>query len=473
VEQALCDAGNIRKRFWRVGGAGRRPLVDVDGKTFAITFGTGRHILKPESIEERFGLLVVLNSIKADAIKSIDKKTIDAISKQTREQASREVDAQSFGLDIERDLLRAVTGTPTDVALGQKLSGSDSLKITVRADLSDLPALIGAYYAKYKEKVYRENFPWVDQITEVKSKAKRRELDEGLIKCIVERRFERCWLAAPDIMDWNVVAGFRYGFSVKRPLYPDLDFADFLDSLGDQAEVTGDTLERKVCCYGEDEVLLETWPTYKCINCEIDDAEGNAFLLSGGKWYRVTKDFVKEVNSFVGNLTRYPFAFPKYGHQSEAEYNREVSNSDNERFVLCDAKNIPYGGGKSKIEFCDVYDRERVLVHIKRYGGSSVLSHLFSQGLIFGELFVSDQAFRKRVAEELGIVFEEGKRYTIVFAIISKSKGDELELPFFSRLNLKYAVRRLTSFGYVVAIAKIGLQEEDSPAPAAEIKKAA
>ena len=56
-----------------------------------------------------------------------------------------------------------------------------------------------------KEKTYRENFPWVDQITEVKSKVKQLELDEKLINCIADRRFERCWLAAPDIIDRNVV----------------------------------------------------------------------------------------------------------------------------------------------------------------------------------------------------------------------------------------------------------------------------
>ncbi len=205
----------------------------------------------------------------------------------------------------------------------------------------------------------------------------------------------------------------------------------------------------------------------------MDDAVGDAFLLSGGKWYRVTKDFVKDVNAFVQGVPRHSFAFPLYGHENEAAYNREVANLDAEQLVLCDAKNISYGGGKSSIEFCDVYDRERTLIHIKRYGGSGVLSHLFSQGVVSGELFRSDQGFRKRVAEELGVSFEEGKKYTVVFGIISKSKGNELDLPFFSRLNLRYAVRRLTSYGYNVAISKIGLREEQRSAPPADLKKTA
>ncbi len=208
-------------------------LLDIEGRTFAVTFGTGRFILKPDSFEERFGLLVVLNSIKPDAIKSIDKKTIDAISKQTREQASREIDAQAFGLDIERDMLKAVAGTPTESSLGQRLAGSNSLKVLVRAELQDLPALTSAYYAKFKDKTYKENFPWVDQITEVKQKLKRQELDRLLVDCIAKRKFERCWLAAPDIMDWNVVVGFRYGSSTRHEVRPDLDFSDFIACLND------------------------------------------------------------------------------------------------------------------------------------------------------------------------------------------------------------------------------------------------
>jgi len=48
--------------------------------------------------------------------------------------------------------------------------------------------------------------------------------------------------------------------------------------------------------------------------------------------------------------------------------------------------------------------------------------------------------------------------YQIVFAIVSDAEGTDLTIPFFSRLNLRSAVRRLQGYGYRVAIAKIPVE---------------
>ena len=47
--------------------------------------------------------------------------------------------------------------------------------------------------------------------------------------------------------------------------------------------------------------------------------------------------------------------------------------------------------GLTKIEFCDLYGRDKEIVNIKRYTGSSELSHLFQQGVVSGELFAREQ----------------------------------------------------------------------------------
>jgi uncharacterized protein (TIGR04141 family) len=38
-------------------------------------------------------------------------------------------------------------------------------------------------------------------------------------------------------------------------------------------------------------------------------------------------------------------------------------------------------------------------------------------------------------------------------------KTGQLDLPFFSKVNLRHAVRRLEAFGYKVALAKIGVDD--------------
>jgi|SRR5579863_2319765 len=102
------------------------------------------------------------------------------------------------------------------------------------------------------------------------------------------------------------------------------------------------------------------------------------------------------------------------------------------------------------------------LVHVKRYGGSSVLSHLFAQGVVSGELFLGDAAFREKVNAELPTGFKLTDpqarpmpgNYEIIYAIISESKKD-LDLPFFSKVTLRNARRRLQTLGYNVSIGKI------------------
>ena len=104
-------------------------------------------------------------------------------------------------------------------------------------------------------------------------------------------------------------------------------------------------------------------------------------------------------------------------------------------------------------------DRSRHPTHIEcgaRQGSSRWIVRWRRAGLISGELFKSDSAFQKKVSDQLALpTMAKPEDHTIVFGIISKSRGDELELPFFSRLNLKHAVRRLKNFGYTVKIAKI------------------
>jgi len=441
-------------------------LIPSESNYFAITFGQGRYLIDPECCEERFGLIATLNSIGENSIKSIDIRSFDAISRHSREQASYEVGAQDFGMDVERDLLRAVVGTPLDSILGNRLTGMDALKTTVRTQLCDIPALLEIYYKKFVDTSYKKNFPWIDHLMEINDADICHRLDKLMVKMVNEKEFNRCWLAAPDIINWDQVNGFRY-FSKRSPLYHDINFTDFMKLLSDDTIIDIDFLKVKnITCLDEEDKILFKWSVYKCIYCEIDDQD-ESYLLSGGKWYRVTKDFVKEINNTYNNIPRYDKILPEYNHCSEAEYNKYVVSLDPNSFALMDSKIINHGGANNKIEFCDIYAKSGSLIHVKRYGASSVLSHLFSQGVVSGELFQIDAKFREKVNDYLPDSHKLNDlktppsrgQYNIVYAIISDSPGNALELPFFSRLNIRYAIRRLEGYGYNVALAKINVNQ--------------
>ena len=72
------------------------------------------------------------------------------------------------------------------------------------------------------------------------------------------------------------------------------------------------------------------------------------------------------------------------------------SNPD---FCLMDRKLIAVENGPKKIEACDIFTRDKKLIHVKNKGQSAQLSHLFSQGKVAAECFVSDLNFRKQVSD--------------------------------------------------------------------------
>jgi len=441
-------------------------LVKNDVRMFAITFGLGRYLLKTDCWEERFGLRVTLNCIDENKVRCIDKKTLDVITKQSKEQASRDAPPQDFGLDIEQDLLRAVTGKPVNKSYGARMSGMDSLHVAVKAEISDVQELLSKYYVKYNDDSYKRTFPWVDHIAEVKSKGLIADLDERLAEHVRDSKHDRIWLSVPDIIDWDDVSGFRYSLRANKPEFSDIHLDKFIESLeGDKIKI-GLLKTRRVHCISNEGFEKYKWTAYKCLYGEIT-LNSNTYLLSGGKWYIVDIDFVQTVNDSFKATPQYDKSLPSYDHMSETEYNSRVATSSPNDYALMDRKFIFHGGGQSKFEFCDLYTADKDIIHVKRYGGSSVLSHLFAQGVNSAELFQTDTDFRQKVNAKLPEGYQipdPSKRpdygeYRVVYAIVSDIDGD-LELPFFSKLSLKNARRRIEGFGYGVAISKIDVAEE-------------
>lgn len=458
------------RKLGRVSSAAAVLLVLVEGRTLALTFGQGRHLLKQGCWEERFGLRVTLNSIGSNNVRSIDKHTLDTVGLHSRVQMSREATAGEFGLDIERDLLSAITGTPIDKSIGHTLSGLDSLHANVRVGLPTLRALLTRYLEQFGKDAYKETFPWIDHISEVKDAALKVRLDALMLAEIADQRTDRCWLAVPDPIEWTQVAGFRYRKGAKQPIHHDVRMDTFLEDFGTAPkDVSRDLFaEHQIMAVDGEDSIKYHWPAYRCICGEVD-LDGGTYLLSRGHWYKVASDYVSEVNAFYEQTQIIDLGLPEYNDGTEGAYNKRVAEGNPKEFALMDQKEIMIGGGQSRVEFCDLMGRSKDLIHIKRYGGAGALSHLFAQGVVSGEAFVEDERFRKQLNERLPEAFRladvdsrpESGAYRVVFAVISREEGASLTLPFFSRVSFRHAVKTLHGgCGYKVALAKISVNEE-------------
>jgi uncharacterized protein (TIGR04141 family) len=452
-------------QFGRVSSGAAVVTVETDNRILAVSFGHGRFLLNPDRFEDRFGLKVCLNSIDEKAVRSIDKRSFDALLTQSRVQTSKAAPIGDFGLDIEQDLLRAATGKPRDSSLGDRMSGLDSLNVTVRAKLGDLATLLPRYLQSLRSTRYRRIFPWVDQIAEIRSTTELDDLNQRLLKELQSSSRRNIWMALPEVVDWGRVHGFRYSTRRNAPLHYDIHIEEWLEDIGSIDGLSIEFLFRKKVfasdTNGDDAII---WPVYKCLYCEIEDST-STFLLSGGTWYSVKRNLVQQVNDTFARIPRRQEPFPTYAHDSEQAYNAAVAAGQPEQFSCHDRQNIRIPGAGSAIEICDLYSRQGEFIHVKRYAASSVLSHHFAQAVVSAEALSLDESARSAFAAQLKPPFRfdpmgfRPAAHKEVLAVVSDQDGD-LVLPFFSRLNLRHAQRRLQSMGFAVELAKIEVDEQ-------------
>ncbi|MFA6306119.1 MAG: TIGR04141 family sporadically distributed protein [Candidatus Gracilibacteria bacterium] len=452
-------------------------ITETQGRKFALAFGYGRSLIKDGAVEPRFGLKVVLNTVNKDSIRSIDKTSIGSVPLHSREQLSRSGTTRDFGINVDEDLIRAVTGISKYTEFGKTISGNDELAISVPFEISDIKDILSKCLMREQSKDYLESFPWIDQVQEIRDKFRISILNEKLIEQINNNQTDKIWLAVPEIVEWADVAGFKYKENEEEPIFNDLSLHDFLETMRETTKLTFEYIKtRKIFCIksSDDSKPIE-WSVSQCIYAEIDDG-GEKFILTNNSWYKVDTEYVSKVDTAYKNVSEYSGNLPSYDvsvfggtgkDKGEAGYNKICCDTDSVNRFLMDGGNdkkklIYYGGGHSQIEFCDIFTKKKEIIHVKRYGGSSSLSHLFQQGLVSGEMFRQDQPFRILVNDKLGDGFKiddpkvppQQDEYEIVFVIINNSNR-ELDLPFFSKITLLAATRRLNGFGYKVSLKKI------------------
>lgn len=456
--------------FDRVRSTSALYITEAGGRLFALAFGHGRHLMKTGAYEDRFGLMVVINTLQTDQLRSIDKRTFDTVDQNVRAQVSQRSPATEFGIDIEKDLIRGITGQPNDPAVGTRMTGADSLVVAVDITIPALTGLLEKYLVAFHSDAYKDGFDWIDQIHQVSDKDPvKHQLDKQLLAKMAEAKANDghangLWLAIPDVVDYAGIHRFRFTGSTVS--HNDLHMPGFIRALRVDDVITLDLLKTKQAFAVDDDghEVGDKWPIYKCIHFEVDSGD-QTYLLAAGKWFCIRKSFTDEVNQFFESVPVHDLKWIEYQHPSEGAYNKAVSAAGNGMYALMDAIDIPVGGLRDKIEFCDLYSTSKELIHVKRYGASSLLGHLFNQGLVSGEHLRYDEKFLVEVNNRLpsthrlkikDSVPRDVGGFTIVFAIISEWQSSELHIPFFAKVAFKHACIRLRGLGYVnIAKAKI------------------
>ena len=444
-------------------------LIERNGRLFAVTFGYGRHMLRPTAVEERFGLRTALNVIGTSHIISMDRKTLDTMSMYTREQASRESSLDMFDLDAERDLLRSVTGKVIDDnELKIRITGRDALTVTQRITLRQLLDTIDHWQEISQGDAYKEHFALIDNVSEVTRAEDKERLNDRLVEMIQDGDREKIWLTPPDIMDWVDVGDFKFRTS-KASAYSELDLRNYFRGphRRERDTVTLRQLkaDRVYCESRSAGVEPPRWTVYQCLYAEVTEPGSHVYVLSEGRWHSVARNFVEELNTFIAdNVDRLTVSLEPYQEgQWESDYNLKAADG-NQDLLHMDTGFVQTGTGKDRIEICDLYHSDRIFIHVKRYSGSATLSHLFAQGEVSAETLYRDPkilAATSKKFPDMNLPREHlnPRGYEIAYVILGRN--DE-RLPFLSQVKLRNNVRILRRYGYRVRLRTLPADPADS-----------
>ncbi|MGH7681376.1 MAG: DUF6119 family protein, partial [Candidatus Eiseniibacteriota bacterium] len=298
-------------------------LLSAGGRRFALSFGYGRHLLDPELYERDFGLKVVLNIVEPERLKSIDSKTFDESTVHTRTDLSRESTFASFGLDVSRDLVRAVTGRPADTKIAERVTGAEALALATRAPFEALPELCERLLHAYGSEEYRKRFAWIDHLRPIKDPGLINELDEALVDDLRKHEITDAHLAPPAPMDWGRAPGFTFStLPDDDELASDPRITEYLGSIDTEdvsvKKLKHDRVQAREATSGD---LIEDWPVYRCLVYERSRGRDH-FALTGGQWFKISGDFYRDEIGFVESLPALGLDLPEAEEGvEEGDYN--------------------------------------------------------------------------------------------------------------------------------------------------------
>ncbi|MBS7597807.1 TIGR04141 family sporadically distributed protein [Pseudomonas sp. RC2C2] len=444
-------------------------FIRVDNDVFAIAFGYGRHLIDLSFFVQDFGLKTALNTLDHESLRSVDIHTLDDQPVQKKSQAARDSEISVFGIDISKDILRAVTGTPKIGVEFKNISGGDAMfSFGIEMEIGDLADIARTLKSQYQKNDYKANFLWVDNVRKVKEKSRVDHFD-GILLAAIKARDSNIVLTLPEIEKWDSIAGFSFT-RTKSHQTPTISTDLYLANI-DVDKVSIESVKRDQLHVFDIHDNEFSHSIYKCIYYEVTETNKTTIIF-GGTWYEIDNSFMGRTNASLARIAVSPLRFPqihtwvesnKTKIEAEGDYNIRAAQAHS--YYLLDKRLIKSNKSTSSVELCDLLTSAKQFVHVKhRKGGSAGLSHLFAQGSVAAEILLGDRDFRKSARKVLA-TFGSAARdlvpidnfkssdYEVVFLIL----GDEPitvkdNLPFFSKVNLVRAYDNLSQRGYTVSI---------------------
>ena len=483
--RSLMETEKLKDSDLKSSGAGAILFFSIKERIVALCMGFIHMALNDDMFEKQFGLKVVLNSVSKDSLRTLDTATPDAVTFQRRVQASKESSFQSFGVDIFRDLARVAGGKPTNASFAKSLAGKDSLSITVQIKESDLLEKLKEIVSVYNSQKYKNDFGWIDNMRLVDDKKMNALLNDFLIKninCLINGEASDLHLSLPEIAnseEFLSIDALHYNGinkAEKRENFCEISIFDYIEKLrscGNMA-LNIDAIKKhyiSIRFVGGDN-FSKRYKVYDCMNLEVEidskETINGSYVLFSGNWYHIDDSYKKYVESVYNSVDKVNII----GSTHSLNERDLIDELERERYVdlvkLDQTKINPNGVVYANLEPCDFFSMNKEFIHLKDGHSSSPISHLWMQGVVSAEAFVSDELFRSKLksivkTKSNGRGFEdllpsEGEKvnrdeFKIVYGIMRDAyTNGTVDIPFFSKVSFQSAVDKLNKLNFSVAI---------------------
>jgi uncharacterized protein (TIGR04141 family) len=378
-------------------------VVRRSSRTFVITFGHAWQKLEDEWLEPDFGRRVALNSIRPGNLLELRAEQVFARWHIASERAPRASSIKEFGVEVDRDLVAAVEGVPSSKSLGLTIRGGTNLRLNL--PILTLGPVLDEVLLLYESDAYMKEWPEIDNITPVRDEVLIAQLDAHLdadLKSGVAQKRIVLFTPAHRRDELSAVDSYVFGRMTKAPpTSPYLMVSSWLSYLDRQKLPASVESARNspIHLLDGNKEEIKVWTVYDCFGYEVS-VSGKPFVLSSGTWYEVVPDFLSRINLLVKSIDAPKDRLVAWDQkEAEGAYNLRCSKLQN--LLHFDAKNVNFGGGQSKFEFCDLADVPRnVLYFVKICSKSSGMSHLLEQVRRTAELLFSlDDAYRNELSK--------------------------------------------------------------------------
>lgn len=454
-------------------------FLPVGDRWFALSFGQALNHLDERSYEYDFGLRVTLNSLDPKHLKSADMVSPGA-ARRKRTQVPSSTELTYLDFDGNSEIIKSLTGSVKSehASLFKNATGSNSLKVSLKLDASELSGVCSTLLALYESDEYLVTFPNIQNISPINDPDKIVELEEKLQEAF-RNRDEKLLLGIPDIVDYRDNTCCIFDISGKKSeVTPDIsleslyEFAD--ESNIDISIITIDNLKlSRVILTDYEGKPSQSFQLYRSFIFDAAlEKDGHTYHLCEAKWYQVQKEYLKRLTTYIDakcadtDLPAYNHDETKKGKRvySEGAYNEAVPLVDGTMICLDRTDISP--AGSTAIEPCDLYKvvpdpdaqggYRAILYGVKISTRSAQLSHLFNQGLNAVELVRQESVCRDKlkalVVEKISGNDEEtytsaidNSAFMVVFGIITDKNKDakSANLPLFSKISLMRTMQRL------------------------------